>query len=74
MAINHEPIVGAWYINLRSQFLRVWGMVYNNGEPDKIVLHYLNGMRLTIELEDWYKLDLLHYPIENKQRNSATRS
>lgn len=74
MAINNEPIIGAWYINLSSQFLRVWGMVYNNGEPQRIVLHYLNGMRFIIELEDWYKLDLLRYPEENKRRSSATQS
>lgn len=49
-------------------------MVYNNGEPDKIVLHYLNGMRFIIELEDWRQLDLLRYPTENKQRSRATQS
>ncbi len=74
MAINNEPIIGAWYINLSSQFLRVWGMVYNNGESERIVLHYLNGMRFIIALEDWYKLDLLRYPEENKRRSSATQS
>lgn len=49
-------------------------MVYKNGEPDRIVLHYLNGMRFIIELEDWYKLDLLRYPEENKQRSGMTRA
>jgi hypothetical protein len=74
VATNHKPIIGAWYLNLRCQFLKVWGMVYNNGEPDKIVLHYLNGMRFIIELEDWRQLDLLRYPTENKQRSRATQS
>lgn len=73
MAINHEPIIGAWYINLSSQFLRVWGMVYKNGKPERIVLHYLNGMRYIIKLEDWYKLDLLRYQDEKKQRSGATQ-
>lgn len=74
MAINHEPVIGAWYINLSSQFLRVWGVAYKNGEPQRIVLHYLNGTRYIIELEDWYKLDLLRYPDENKQRSGATQA
>lgn len=74
MAINHEPIIGAWYINLSSQFLRVWGMVYKNGEPERIVLHYLNGMRYVIDLKDWYKLDLLRYEDDKKQRSGTTQS
>jgi len=72
VAINHEPIIGAWYINLSRQFLSVWGMVYKNGELQKIVLRYLNGLRLIIELEDWYALDLLRYPEKCTQRSDAT--
>ena len=73
MANNHAPIIGAWYINQNSQYLKVWGVVYKNGNPDRIVLHYLNGTRLIIEREDWYPLGLLRYPEKNKQRSGATQ-
>ncbi len=72
MALDHEPVIGAWYVNLSRQFLKVWGMVYNNGKPQQIVLRYLNGLRLIIELTDWYALDLRRYTEKCKTRSDAT--
>ncbi len=72
MAPDHEPVIGGWYINLSRQFLKVWGMVYHNGKPQKIVLRYLNGLRLIIELSDWYALALCRYTEKRKPRSGTT--
>ncbi len=70
MAINHNPETNTWYINANNQFLRVWAVVYQRGQTDKIVLRYLNGSRAIIGLEEWYRLDLLRYPRQDTRQSA----
>ncbi len=72
MAINHRPETGAWYINMNNQFLRIWAVIYEQGEAKRVVLHYLNGSRKNISLKEWSQLELIRYP-EQSDRHNGTR-
>ena len=74
MAVNQEPIIGAWYINLNSQFLRAWAVVYDHGQPSEVVIHYLNGMRFTVSLQAWYKLDLEYCLNQSEELSGVTQA
>ncbi len=72
MAINHTPETGAWYINMNNQFLRIWGVIYEHGVAEKLVLHYLNGSRSIVTLCQWAEMDLIRYPEESTQQTGTT--
>ena len=74
MAVNQKPIIGTWYINLSGQFLRAWAVIYDHGQPSEVVIHYLNGMRFIVSLEDWYKLDLECYPHQDEECSGVTQA
>ena len=71
MKVKQQPVVGAWYVNSNCQVLRVWAMVFDHGKPRKVVLSYLSGVRQTVSVADWYKLDLRRYP-QRKQKQEIT--
>ena len=58
MSIQQKPIVGSWYINLTGQLLKVWAVSYADSSLSKVVVEYLNGSRVVIDIEQWNLLDL----------------
>ena len=73
MAIKQEPVISAWFINLNGQFMKVWGVVYNHGFADKVIIQYLNGMRFVVDLPTWFKLDLERQPNKEQMLDDAKR-
>ncbi len=74
MAEQKQPIVGAWYVNANCQFLRVWGIVFNEGKAGQVVLSYLNGSRQFINMSEWYEQDLRRYPQRKTKQESPSTS
>ena len=68
MANYKKPIIGSWYINSDGQFVRVWGVVYEHGKLNRVVIHLLSGKRYCIKLEKWRTLDLVRYPAAQEMR------
>lgn len=73
MRVKQQPVIGAWYVNTNCQFLRVWGVVFNQGTAGQVVLSYLNGSRQFINMDEWHAQDLRRYPQrKTKQENPST--
>ena len=58
MSIQQKPIVGSWYINLTGQLLKVWAVSYSDSALSKVVVEYLSGSRVVIDIDQWDLLDL----------------
>ncbi|HED38912.1 MAG TPA: hypothetical protein ENJ13_00610 [Chromatiales bacterium] len=58
MSIQQKPIVGSWYVNLTGQLLKVRAVSYRDSSLSKVVVEYLNGSRVIIDIEQWKLLDL----------------
>ncbi len=58
MSIQQKPNVGSWYINLTGQLLKVWAISYSGSTLSKVVIEYLSGSRVVIDIDQWNLLDL----------------
>ncbi|MCF6324042.1 MAG: hypothetical protein L3J89_06955 [Gammaproteobacteria bacterium] len=58
MSIQQKPNVGSWYINLTGQLLKVWAVSYSDSALSKVVVEYLSGSRVIIDIDQWNLLDL----------------
>ena len=58
MSIQQKPVVGSWYINLTGQLLKVWAVSYSDAALSKVVVEYLSGSRVVIDVNQWNLLDL----------------
>jgi len=58
MSIQQKPVVGSWYINLTGQLLKVWAVSYSDSALSKVVVEYLSGSRVVIDVNQWNLLDL----------------
>jgi len=58
MSIQQKPIVGSWYVNLTGQLLKVWAVSYAGSAVSKVVIEYLNGTRMVVDITKWNLLDL----------------
>ncbi len=58
MSIQQKPIVGSWYVNLTGQLLKVRAVSYCESSLSKVVVEYLNGSRVIVDIEQWKLLDL----------------
>ena len=58
MSIQQKPNVGSWYINLTGQLLKVWAVSYSDAALSKVVVEYLSGSRVVIDIDQWNLLDL----------------
>ncbi len=58
MSIQQKPNVGSWYINLTGQLLKVWAVSYSGSRLSKVVIEYLSGSRVVIDIDQWNLLDL----------------
>ena len=74
MRVQQQPIIGAWYVNANCQFLRVWGVVFNQGKAGQVVLSYLNGNRQFVDMSEWYAQDLRRYPQRKTKQTEPTNT
>ena len=58
MSTQQKPVVGSWYINLTGQLLKVWAVSYADSALSKVVVEYLSGSRVVIDIDQWDLLDL----------------
>jgi len=58
MSTQQKPVVGSWYINLTGQLLKVWAVSYAGSALSKVVIEYLSGSRVVIDIDQWGLLDL----------------
>jgi len=58
MSIHQTPVVGSWYVNLTGQLLKVWAVGYADSRLSRVVVEYLNGSRMVVDIDQWNLLDL----------------
>jgi hypothetical protein len=61
MAIQQKPVVGNWYVNLTGQLLKICAVSYEAGAISKVVIEFLSGKKLILDLDKWNLLDLETY-------------
>ena len=72
MAIQQKPIPGNYYINLTGQLIRVMMLVYSEGKPSRVMIEYLDGRRMGIDISEWSWLDLSEYPDWLSRRSQSS--
>ncbi len=63
LASHQKPSIGDWYINADGQLVRIWGLAYEWGQLDQVIIQQPNGKRCHLNLNDWYLLGLARYPM-----------
>ncbi|MBI5450879.1 MAG: hypothetical protein HY940_05925 [Gammaproteobacteria bacterium] len=58
MAIQQQPFVGNWYVNLTGQLIKVVAVGYADGWISKVVIEHINGKRQILGIDTWGLLDL----------------
>jgi hypothetical protein len=71
VTIQQEPVPGNYYINLTGQLIRVKMILYSGLDASRVVIEYLDGRRIHIDIQEWDWLDLSVYPDWlNRQRDN----
>ena len=58
MAIQYEPRAGAWYVNKTGKLMKVRMLLYSSKQLRKVLIEFLDGMRITVDVDAWNYLDL----------------
>ena len=58
MAANQFPKPNTWYVNHTGKLIKARMVCYSKGEPNSLLIEYLEGSVHIVSIEDWYKLDL----------------
>ena len=72
MAVQQTPIPGNYYVNKTGQLIKVRYLLYSEGDISRIILEYLDGRRMFVELEEWSWLDLVRYSDWYLEKESET--
>ena len=72
MATHQTAEIGGWFITLDGQFLRVWGISYDQGIVDKVVIRHLNSRTRVMSLLEWQRMDLAPYPMMDDDQGNVS--
>jgi hypothetical protein len=61
MGIQQRPVPGYYYINLTGQMIKVKALLYVEGDLSRVVIEYLDGRTININVDEWSWLDLSVY-------------
>lgn len=53
-----DPTVGAWFVNMTGQLIKVKLLIFNKNKLQRVLIQYLDGSTKLIKEEDWYCLKL----------------
>lgn len=53
-----DPIVGAWFVNLTGQLIKVKLLMFDEEQLHRVLIQYLDGSTKLIDKEDWFCLKL----------------
>ena len=63
-----DPTVGAWFVNLTGQLIKVKLVLFDEDKLHRVLIQYLDGSTKLINQEDWFCLKL------NKHIHQAGKS
>ena len=72
MATHQTAEIGGWFITLDGQFLRIWGLGYDQGIVDKVVIQQLNSRTRILSVSEWQQMDLAPYPMTDDDKNNVS--
>jgi hypothetical protein len=58
MMVRHEPRAGSWYVNKTGKLMKVKLLLFNDEQLTKVLIEFLDGMRVTVNYDAWSNLDL----------------
>jgi len=53
-----DPTVGAWFVNLTGQLIKVKLLMFNEDKLHRVLIQYLDGNTKLIDKDDWFCLKL----------------
>lgn len=53
-----DPTVGAWFVNLTGQLIKVKLVMFAEDELHRVLIQYLDGTTKLIKKDDWFDLKL----------------
>jgi len=71
MALNIEPEVGNWYMNMTGRLIKVWAIAYSGNVIARVVIEFLNAEKRIINIHDWNQLDLEIHLHRSAQRRKG---
>jgi len=67
MFMNHQPVVGNWYMNKTGKLLKVKLLMYADTQPSSVVIEFLDGSRQIVDYTSWSCLELHRHAQETTQ-------
>ncbi len=61
MFSKQEPEAGRWYVNRTGKLIKAKLVMLEAGQPQRILVEYLDGMRLMIGVDAWRCLQLCEH-------------
>ncbi len=58
MFCTQKPVVGAWFVNLTGQLIKVKLLMFNGQQLEHVLIQYLDGSTRLIKKDDWFCLKL----------------
>jgi hypothetical protein len=70
-----DPVPGYWYANEFGQLTQVRAVLYQDGEPQRVMVEYINSRRDLFGIDVWSRLGLcLHSPgLQRRRRGRRGR-
>ena len=53
---EQKPTVGAWFVNLTGQLIKVKLVMFNEEKLHRVLIQYLDGTTKLINKDDWFCL------------------
>ena len=53
-----DPTVGAWFVNLTGQLIKVKLVMFDEDKLQRVLIQYLDGTTKLINRDDWFCLKL----------------
>lgn len=68
MATMQKPISGSWYVNRTGKLVKVSLLLYAGEVLSRVMLEYLDGMKVVITKDAWSRLDLRIYSLRTETK------
>ena len=63
-----KPVSGSWYVNRTGKLVKVSLLLYAGETLSRVLLEYLDGMKVVVTIDAWSRLDLRIYSLRTETK------
>jgi len=63
-----KPVSGSWYVNRTGKLVKVSLLLYAGETLSRVMLEYLDGMKVVVTIDAWSRLDLRIYSLRTETK------